>query len=609
MSENILKARLLHPCKKDAEWASSNPVAKKGEIMISSDKTGMFKVGDGTSKWNQLNYNHVTWGNVEGKPTTFTPSSHTHTKSQITDFPSSLKNPNSISIQLNGGTATAYDGSVAKSINITPSSIGAATSSHTHSQYYDNGVSRTANTVLAAPNGSNGGATFRKLVAADIPSLSYLPLSGGTVTGSTIFNKGLTVKNAGLELYYTTPFIDFHHDNSTDDYTSRIIENSSGVLNINGATFTNGGAVWCTSFSTDGKGTFGGDLSATRGLFLKHGGTSLYLYNENGNFVIMHTGTDGKSGWPIIWNFANGDLSFSGNATFSGTKNSPITINGVVGNESSIIYKYGGNTNNSWVVGPGAGTSDFNHFGFYKGDVGTVAFLESKGRLRLKHSVRCIGHSVTWIEGAQPSGGSSFESIYDPSADGASDSALVPGWRIRNYSGAWVGASYNLGRSFHLYYCDAARLTSNTNGTDADFVFQGQTGAFLAKTITQTSDERRKSIISSSILSTYKDFFMKIKPFSFKWKDGQDDTAIHLGVGAQTVYQTALDCGFEENDIGLVQRGKEYPGTSIPWSVSYSEFIPLNIAMTQNHESRIEKLEQENEELKQQIKELKGLTV
>ena len=30
----------------------------------------------------------VSWANVSGKPSTFTPSSHTHTKSQITDFPS-----------------------------------------------------------------------------------------------------------------------------------------------------------------------------------------------------------------------------------------------------------------------------------------------------------------------------------------------------------------------------------------------------------------------------------------------------------------------------------------------------------------------------------------
>lgn len=59
-------------------------------------------------------------------------TSHTHTKSQITDFPSSLKNPNSLTISLNGTSQGAYDGSAAKSINVTPSSIGAAASSHNH---------------------------------------------------------------------------------------------------------------------------------------------------------------------------------------------------------------------------------------------------------------------------------------------------------------------------------------------------------------------------------------------------------------------------------------------------------------------------------------------
>lgn len=55
----------------------------------------------------------------------------------------------------------------------------AAAKSHTHNQYYDSNMSRTANTILAAPSGAAGSASFRKLVAADIPSLSYLPSSGG----------------------------------------------------------------------------------------------------------------------------------------------------------------------------------------------------------------------------------------------------------------------------------------------------------------------------------------------------------------------------------------------------------------------------------------------
>ncbi len=54
-----------------------------------------------------------------------------------------------------------------------------AAASHNHdienltnfsSRVYDATISRTKNTVLAAPNGSNGAATFRALVAADIPA-------------------------------------------------------------------------------------------------------------------------------------------------------------------------------------------------------------------------------------------------------------------------------------------------------------------------------------------------------------------------------------------------------------------------------------------------------
>lgn len=79
---------------------------------------------------------NITWSDITGKPSTFTPSSHTHTKANITDFPTSIKNPYALSIQLNNGTANTYDGAVAKSINITPSSIGAAPSSHTHDDRY-----------------------------------------------------------------------------------------------------------------------------------------------------------------------------------------------------------------------------------------------------------------------------------------------------------------------------------------------------------------------------------------------------------------------------------------------------------------------------------------
>ena len=53
-----------------------------------------------------------------------------------TDIPSSLKNPYALTISLNGTSQGPYDGSAAKNINITPSSIGAATSGHNHDGRY-----------------------------------------------------------------------------------------------------------------------------------------------------------------------------------------------------------------------------------------------------------------------------------------------------------------------------------------------------------------------------------------------------------------------------------------------------------------------------------------
>lgn len=50
----------------------------------------------------------------------------------ITDIPTSLKNPYALTISLNGTSQGPYDGSAAKNINITPGSIGAAVSNHSH---------------------------------------------------------------------------------------------------------------------------------------------------------------------------------------------------------------------------------------------------------------------------------------------------------------------------------------------------------------------------------------------------------------------------------------------------------------------------------------------
>lgn len=82
---------------------------------------------------------------------------HTHTKSQITDFPASLKNPTALTIQTNGTTAATYDGSAAKTVNITKGTIGLGNVDNT----------ADANKSVKYATSAGNASTATKAVSAD----------------------------------------------------------------------------------------------------------------------------------------------------------------------------------------------------------------------------------------------------------------------------------------------------------------------------------------------------------------------------------------------------------------------------------------------------------
>lgn len=65
----------------------------------------------------------VAWSGVTGKPSTFTPATHTHATTDITNFPTTLKNPTALSITVNG-TTISYDGSLEQTITLNESTFG-----------------------------------------------------------------------------------------------------------------------------------------------------------------------------------------------------------------------------------------------------------------------------------------------------------------------------------------------------------------------------------------------------------------------------------------------------------------------------------------------------
>jgi len=146
-----------------AQWTSANPVLAAGEVGIETD-TRKQKFGDGTTAWNSLSYAGGS-GTVTG---------------------------------VTGTSPVASSGGTAPAISL------ASGYGDTLNPY----ASKTANFVLAAPNGSANVPSFRALVSADIPTLNQnttgtaaglsstlAVASGGTGLTSTPANGALDIGN------------------------------------------------------------------------------------------------------------------------------------------------------------------------------------------------------------------------------------------------------------------------------------------------------------------------------------------------------------------------------------------------------------------------------
>jgi phage-related tail fiber protein len=123
--------RLIVVADDTARLALTTSSIQKGDTVKVTSTGLMYFVVDDTKLSSESGYEQYTagtatavaWSGITGKPSTYTPASHTHTKSEISDFPSSLKNPTALSLVVNG-TTTSYDGSAAKSITISESTLG-----------------------------------------------------------------------------------------------------------------------------------------------------------------------------------------------------------------------------------------------------------------------------------------------------------------------------------------------------------------------------------------------------------------------------------------------------------------------------------------------------
>ena len=193
--------------------------------------------------------------------------------------------------------------------------------------------SRTANTVLAAPNGSDGTASFRQLVAADIPSLNYagsssaggdatsaLALTHKWLTSTTIDNTAGSFAFSGNGAPWTgTDWVGLQIGDNNDKFqisatngVIRVRQNDSG--GTNSTNWTSWYTLSDTSFTqTLTSGTNIGSISrngASKTIYAP--GVGDHLAYESGNYslskyckTITNWNDAGTNGWYMGNNATN----------------------------------------------------------------------------------------------------------------------------------------------------------------------------------------------------------------------------------------------------------------------------------------------------------------
>jgi len=158
-----------------------------------------------------------------------------------------------------GGTVTSVTGTspVVSSGGTTPAISLASGYGDTQNPY----ASKTANYVLAAPNGSAGTPTFRALVAADIPALSYLSSIGVTApitsTGGLTPTIGITQSGAASDGYLSSTDWNTFNNKGSGTVTSVAVASANGF-----AGSSSGGATPTLTLSTSITGLLKGNGTA-----------------------------------------------------------------------------------------------------------------------------------------------------------------------------------------------------------------------------------------------------------------------------------------------------------------------------------------------------------
>ena len=184
------------------------------------------KTTDANNTFSKIGHTHGYASSVKIGETSYAASNNVIS---LPAYPTALKSPTAITIQANGTSLGSYDGSTAKTFNLTYANVGAASAGHNHDSVY----SKIHHTH------------------------PYLPLSGGTLTGGLTVNSNVTSSGIGTFKVLRVGSVDIKVDDSGNLY----IINKDGKTAANFYT-TGGISAYGASDGTSSGGGLNGSVKS-----------------------------------------------------------------------------------------------------------------------------------------------------------------------------------------------------------------------------------------------------------------------------------------------------------------------------------------------------------
>lgn len=472
---------------------------------------------------------------------------------------------------------------------------------------------------LALSNGSktiilrNDTSYFRILIGDDLADNTFtwnslrpfnIDLSNGKVSinngleassvVATTFQAGNSTTNGGIELYHSTPFIDFHFGRDASDFTARLIEEEKGILRLVGAFRvsqiihmgpTNGGYERSIRFNVT-TGTYqhhaslyGGNPGSTTaiGCYDNKNGRGIWAYNDVDNYMYItptiRTG-EHSGGWidclkgraALYVEAAGGASNFNALSTIR-AKAGAWSL-GVLNTSSDFYFAYG---NETIVTGTANAITRSFKFGVDGAFIAQGTIVSTSA-----NAFRLVGSDYGVVLHNNSTG---FYILFTNSGDQYGNyNSLRP---VEINSG--TGAVYLNQKAVAPPSGDTA-IRGNGDAThDCGHTNYLWKNVYSKNGVKTTSDEREKDILNFN-LSELSDCFMSLEPIAFRWAYG-NDRKIHLGVGAQTTERKMIEAGYDPSQFDMIQHDeleeRSVSGLMERYGINYQDLNILTMMQTQ----------------------------